>query len=263
MTAEHFTGADGEIKIGSDVITVADFSLDITRSVIASGEIGKVSDKKYPGKLDISGSITQVLITPELLSYVLGDSSTLTTSTLETLMAAEDVSGNTRAEYDVSTNPTVATSVKCTLTVGDADSTSGSIVLQGTNGSDDWITEVIDFAAMTVGDASQVVYGSVQFTTTEYVDVSANLQMGSSTYNTLKIEGITGTKSMTPGDATVFNIIGKVEDADSNHATVTINNCFFTGGNFPVGDSDTLVRCDLPFVMKDADTDFTLAWTAT
>ncbi len=68
---------------------------------------------------------------------------------------------------------------------------------------------------------------------------------------------------MSPGDPTYFDIIVKVEDANNNYVQATLSNCFFTGGNFPVGDSDTLVRCDLPFVVQDADEGFELIWTAT
>jgi len=264
MTATHFTGSDGAITVGSDAVTVVDFSIDIDRSVIASGRVGKVSDKKYPGKLNITGAISQVLVTPELLSYVLGDSNSLTTSTLEELLGATDVSANAWSEVAITTDPAAATSLKVTLTAGDASANAGSIVVRGTNSSGSIITEVIDFDAMDYGDPAQVKYGSVVFATSDYVDVSANLQpTPSSISNTLKIEGITGTKTMVPGDATLFNIVGKVEDADSNYAQITANNCFFSAGNFPIGDSDTLVECNLPFVIQDPDEDLTLVWTST
>ena len=264
MTATHFRGSDGEIKIDGNVVTVVEFNVDITTSVIASPRVGKVADKKYAGKQDITGSITQVLVTPDLLSKVIGDSDSLTTSTLETLLTAEDLSGNAWTEYAIGSDPSNPTSVKCTLTVGtDDDITAGSIVIRGTNSSDQIVTEVIDFAAMAVGDAAQVKYGSQQFETTDYVDVSGNLHDDAATYPTLKIEGITGTKTMTPGNATIFDIIGKVEDSNNNYAQLTCNNCFFTAGNFPIVDSNTLVSCDLPFVVQDADEDVTLVWTST
>lgn len=264
MTATHFTGSDGEVKIDGNVVTVVTVDFDVTRSVIASPQVGKVSDKNYPGKLGVTGTITQTLVTPELLSYVMGDSNTLTTSTAEDLLAASDVSANAWSEYAITNDPTNPTSVKCTLTVGDGNAAAGAIVIRGTDSSDAVVTEVLDFAAMTDGDPAQVIYGSQQFTTTDYVDVSGNLQPSTGpVYNTLYIEGITGTKTMSPGDATIFDLIVKVEDANSNQVTKTLNNCFFTGGNFPVGDSGTLVDCNLPFVAQDPDTDWTLSWTST
>lgn len=264
MTATHFTGSDGAVTIGGNAVTVVNFSIDVDRSVIASPRVGKTSDTNYAGKLGITGTISQVLVTAELLSYVMGDSNSLTTSSAETLLAAADVSANAWSEYAITSDPTNPTSVKCTLTVGDGNATAGSIVIRGTDSADAIVTEVLDFAAMTDGDAAQVIYGSQQFKTSDHVDVSGNLQPSTGpVYNTLKIEGITGTKTMTPGEATLFDIVGKVEDADSNYAQITANNCFFTAGNFPIGDSDTLVECDLPFVITDPDDDLTLVWTST
>ena len=264
MTATHFTGKHGEVQVGGNVVTVVEFNLDITTNVINDPRVGKKADKKYPGKQEYSGTITQTLITPVLLSYVIGDSNSSTTSTLETLLAVTDVSANAWSELAITSDPTAATSVKCTLTAGDASANAGSVVIRGTNSSDQIVTEVLDFATMAYGDAAQVIYGSQAFKTTDYIDVSGNLQpTPSSVSNTLKIEGIADTKTMSPGDPTYFDIIVKVEDANNNYVQATLSNCFFTGGNFPVGDSDTLVACVLPFVVHDADSDVSLVWTST
>lgn len=263
MTATHFTGADGIISIGGNPITVVEYEMTVDRSVIDSPRVGKRSDMKYAGKLDFSGSIKQVLVTAELLSQVMGDSTSLTSSSLEVLYAAADISGGARLNLTIGTDPTAPTSTRITLTVGDAPSSAGSIVIHGTDSSDEYVTEVIDFGAMIVGDAAQVKYGTQQFKTTEHLDVSANLCQGAVTFNQIKIEGITGVNTMTPGESTLFSIVGKVIDANNNYAQMTANNCFFTGGNFPIGDSDTLVECDLPFVISDPDEDVTLVWTTT
>lgn len=266
MTATYFLGSDGEIKIDGNVKSeVTDFSVDISVSAIASARIGQKSDKQYPGKVGITGSINEVLITAELLSMVIGDSNTLTTSSLETLLAATELlTSEARHEIAVTSDPTNPTSVKATLTVGTVNTTAGSIVIHGTDVGGDYVTEVLDFAAMTSGDPAQVVYGSQQFADTDFVDVEAAISKGNSgTCSELKLEGIAGTKTMTPGNATMFTIIGKVEDASSNYAQITLNNCFFTGGNFPIGDADTLVACDLPFICQNPDSDMTLVWTST
>lgn len=264
MAATHFLGSDGEIKINGNVKSqVTDFVVDISVDTIASARVGQKSDKQYPGKVGISGSINEVLITAELLSFVVGDNNTLTTSSAEVLLAATDLDAAAREELPVTSDPTNPTSVKATLTVGDAVTTAGSIVIHGTDVNDDYVTEVIDFAAMAVGDPAQVVYGTQQFKTSDYVDIEAALESGTTTYSTIKLEGITGTKTMTPGDATLFTIIGKVVDADNNYAQITLNNCFFTSGNFPIGDANTLVACDLPFVCQNPDSDMSLVWTST
>lgn len=265
MTATHFLGSDGIITVAGDVKAgITDFSIDISVDTIASARVGQKSDKQYPGKVGITGTLNEVLITPELLSFVVGDSNTLTTSSAEALLTATDLDAAAREELTITPNPTDPTSVKVTLTVGDAVTTAGSVVVHGTDVSGNYVTEVIDFAAMAVGDPAQVVYGSQQFNTTTFVDVEAALESGTpGNYSTLKIDGITGVKTMTPGDATLFTIIGKVIDPDSNYAQITLDNCFFTSGNFPIGDANTLVACDLPFICQDPDSDMSLVWTST
>jgi len=267
MTATHFLGSDGEIKIAGNIKSqITDFSVDISVDTIASARVGQKSDKQYAGKVGITGTINEVLITAELLSFVVGDSNTLTTSSAATLLAATELLAATgRQEITITPDPANPTSVKVTLTVGDTDNTTaGSIVIHGTDATDNYVAEVIDFAAMTVGDPAQIKYGTQQFKTTTFVDAEAALAAGATGHCTeIKIEGITGTKTMTPGNATLFTIIGKVEDSDSNYAQITLNNCFFTSGNFPIGDANTLVACDLPFICQDPDSDMSLVWTST
>ena len=93
------------------------------------------------------------------------------------------------------------------------------------------------------------------------MDIEAALESGAVTYSQIKLDGVDGTKTITPGEPTLFNIIGKVTDGTS-YFQMTANNCFFTGGTFPIGDAETLVQTDLPFVMQDPDTDLTLVWTS-
>ncbi len=264
MTATHYTGKHGTVKIDGTPITAVEFNLDIATNVINDPRIGKKADKKYPGKQEYTGTITQTLITPELLSYVVGDSNSLTTSAAYVLLAETSLTAADREEIAITNNPTITTSVQATLGVGDVATEAGSIVIHGTDSSDEYVAEVIDFTALAVGAANQVVYGSQQFKTTEWVDVEAALEKGTGgNESTIKLDGITGTKTMIAGEPTLFDIFVEVRDANDNYTQVTLSNCFFTGGNFPVGDSDTLVRCDLPFVVQDADVDFELVWTTT
>lgn len=262
---DHYTGKDGVISIDGTPTTLVNFNLDISVGVITSGQIGQVSDISYPGKKAVSGSITQVLVTGDLMAMMMGADADITTSTLETLLAATDISGNTRQEIAVTSDPSNPTSVKVALTVGNEASTAGSIVIHGTDSAGEYVAEVIDFAAMSVGDGTQVKYGTQAFAETNYVDVSGNLQQGtapSPDCNTLKIEGVTGTKSIVLGTSEHFTIIGKVEDANGKSFQMTAVDCFFTGGSFPIGDAEALVQTDLPFVMKNPNTGLTLVWTS-
>ena len=259
----HYTGSDGEIQIGGTPTTLVDFSIDMAVGVINSAAIGKRSDMKYAGKFDVTGTITQVLITGDLMAMMIGDTSGITTSSLESLLAATELlEASARHEIAITSDPTAATSVKATLTVGTVNTTAGSIVIHGTDASDIYVTEVLNFDAMTAGDAAQIVYGTQAFKTTDFVDVEAALAKGiTTTCSELTLQGVSGTKTITPGEPTLFNIIGKVTDGTSSYQ-MTANNCFFTGGTFPIGDAETLVQTDLPFVMQDPDTDLTLVWSS-
>ncbi len=259
----HYTGSDGEIQIGGSPITLVNYSMDMAVGVINSPVIGKRSDLKFAGKFDVTGTITQVLVTGDLMAMMIGDTSGITTSSLESLLAATELlEASGRHEISVTNDPAATTSVKATLTVGTVNTTAGSIVIHGTDASDIYVTEVLDFEAMTAGDAAQVVYGTQAFKTTDYVDVEAALAKGvTTTCSELTLQGVSGTKTITPGEPTLFNIIGKVTDGTSYYQ-MTANNCFFTGGTFPVGDAETLIQTDLPFVMRDPDTDLTLVWTS-
>ena len=157
MAATYFTGKNGAIYVKSgvdadpsaaDLITAADFKISLSRNVVNVGKIGAANDMNYAGKLTVTGSLTQVLMTPRYLAWALGTPSP------------------------------------------DADAAG------------------------------------------------------------------TGT----PGDPTYFSIWGRVSK-DSSIVDVSANNCFFTGGEFPIGDADTVVQCDLPFQIEDPSTDLTIVWS--
>jgi len=255
----HYTGSDGEIQIGGVPTTLVNFNLDVGVGVITSARIGKVSDMKYAGKKDVTGTITQVLVTGDLLAKLLGG--TPVESTLEVLLAATNLTG-ARAEEAITSDPTNPTTVTATLTVGDDASGAGSIVIHGTDASDVYVTEVLTFTSMLATDAPQVVRGTQAFKTTDFVDIEAVLDGFTAAHSTLGLKGVSGTKTVQPGTSALFNIIGKVEDSAGKSFQMTANNCFFTGGTFPIGDAETLVQTDLPFVMRDADTDLTLVWSS-
>jgi len=260
MTAPtHYTGSDGEIQIGGDTATLVNFTIDMAVGVINSARIGKRSDMKYAGKFDVTGSITQVLVTGDLLAKLIGANADITTGSVESLLNDGDISGDVRKELSITHNPTNPTNVKATVSVDTANLTGGSIVIHGTDALGSYVTEVLDFEAMTVGDAPQVKVGSQVFGTTTYVDVEAGLTAGAAPL--LNLDGVDGTKTITPGEPELFSIVGKVTDG-TNFFQMTANDCFFTAGNFPIGDAETLVQTDLPFVMQDPDSGLILEWLA-
>lgn len=262
MSACGWRGSDGIIEVNGNPITAVTWEVTIDTSIITSPRIGKVADMKCPGKQDVNGTVEQVLVTPDLLAMVMGDTDSRTVGTTEVLLSAAVLDDSPlREEITITPNPTFPTNVKVTLTAGTNPIGPGSVVIHGTDVSGNYVTEVLTFSAMVLGDPAQVKYGTQVFDTTTYVDVEAILGVGGAVDPTLAIDGVTGTVTQSPGNATIFSISGEVSNTAGDSVKLTLNRCFFTSGSFPIGDSNTLVACSLPFTVTDADVDFTLSWT--
>jgi hypothetical protein len=52
------SGARGIVQIGGVTVPVSDFKINFDRGVVVQKRVGKYSDRKYPGKVDIKGSLT-------------------------------------------------------------------------------------------------------------------------------------------------------------------------------------------------------------
>ena len=260
----HYTGTDGVITIGGVATTLVNFNVDMSVGVIESPRIGKKSAMKYPGKLDFSGTVTQVVVTGDLMARVIGTDQTESSAALfhgPDDLDSQGVHEQITVGPDTSANPT---SVKLTLAASDTSANdAGSMVVQGTDASGAWVSEVFEFDAMDALAATQVKYGSQIFASVHYIDVSGNLSQGVGTAATsLAAYWVGGTKTITPGNTPSFDIVGKVEDANGKYFQMTLTNCFFTGAGFPISDSETLVQTDLPFVVQDPDVDVVLVWSA-
>ena len=258
---DHYTGENGLIYIDTVLTSVADFYIDVNVDVVDSKQVGESCDLSFPGKKHVSGGIEEMLISGALFSMLMGDTSTITTSSLEALLATIDLDAAAREELPITNDPTDPTTVKALLSVGDAVTTAGSIVIHGTDAAGAYAVEQLDFVAMAVGDGSQAVQGTQIFATTDFVTIEAALESGTVTYSTLKLDGVDGTKSISLGPSTYFDVIGRVEDGAGNHWQLTAPDCFFTAGKFPVGDANTIVISPMPFTMKDP-TALSLVWLA-
>ena len=259
---EHYTGSNGIISIDTVVQTIAKFSVDVKTDVVVDYQIGEENDRNYPGKKHVTGMIEETLTTGDNFAMLLGDTSSIATSSLETLLAATNLDAAAREELPVTSDPTSPTSVKCTLGVGDAVTTAGSIVIHGTDSNDNDVTEVISFDAMAVGDSDQVVQATQIFKTTDFVTIAAALESGAASYSTIKLEGVDGVKTITLGESTYFDLVGKVEDINGKYWQISLTDCWLTAGTFPIGDKNAIVKTALPFTVKNAGTT-QLAWTAT
>jgi len=259
---EHYTGSNGVISIDSVPQTIAKFSIDVKTDVVVDYQIGDECDRSYPGKKHVTGLIEETLITGDNFAKLVGDTSTIATSSLETLLDTFNLDAGAREETTITDDPADPTTVKCTLNVGDAVTTAGAIVIHGTDSNDNYAVEVVDFAAMSVGDAAQVVQATQIFKTTDHVTIEAALESGSSSYSTIKLEGVDGVKTITLGESTYFDLIGKVEDSDGKYIQISLEDCWLTAGTFPIGDKNSIVKTALPFIVKNPGT-LDLAWTST
>jgi len=259
---EHYVGSNGVVLINSVVQTIVKFYINVVTDVVIDRKVGEESDDHYPGKKHIDGMIEEVLVDGTNLAMSIGDTSTIATSSLETLLATFNLDAGAREETTITTDPSDPTTVKCTLGVGDALTTAGAIVIHGTDANDNYAAEVVNFVAMAVGDSDQVVQATQIFKTTDYVTIEAALESGAASYSTIKLEGVSGVKTITLGESTYFDLVGKVEDANGKYVQISLTDCWLSAGTFPVGDKNAIIKTALPFVVKSPSTT-ELAWTST
>lgn len=65
------TGANGVVNIAGTNVNVSDFQITISRGAATQARVGKYSDRKTPGKVDVAGSLTLLDITGLQLARLL------------------------------------------------------------------------------------------------------------------------------------------------------------------------------------------------
>lgn len=58
VAVTKLTGKDGVVNIGGSDVQVAEFNINIKRGVASQSRVGKYSDRKKAGKVDVIGSLT-------------------------------------------------------------------------------------------------------------------------------------------------------------------------------------------------------------
>lgn len=256
-----YTGKNGYISVGGSEVIVSDFEVTVTRGVASQGRVGKHSDRKAPGKVDVVGALTSIDIDGAMMEKLLGG--TPSDSSSEALHASADLGGGGDEEVvDVGTDPTNPSIVKVTITRGDADGTDSWIIIKGTDVDDNELAEPIDVVALTAAVSPLTYYTKNTFKTVDHFVVGAGMNVGSSSYTEVALDAITGNRTVQIDDATTFTIVGRVIDSDSNKYDLQAANCFFTEGGFAVGDADTFVGGSHAFTMEDPDADFSLIYTS-
>lgn len=252
MTQDAYTGVHGTVSYAGSTIAVAEFDVKIKRGVASHARSGKWSDYKLPGKIDVTGSMKRILTDGELLAALLN--ATPATGAAEALHAGLTCPGDGSENITDMTDTSIASASRITLTaIGGPVTGAGTAILIGTDANGNDLTEPV--AVTTLAENSYVV-SSRTFKTLTHVALK-NVAMGVG--DTLKVASITGSASVTVGEPKVFNLIGKVDDG-SNHVYITMNNCFFTDGEFKFTDADGILEDPLSFTMRDPDADLTIEY---
>lgn len=243
-----YTAVKGVLNYGGDIAFVK-FDINWNRDVAKQERGGKWSPLNLPGGFEAKGTVTVIVVDGELHAASINE--TPTTGTAEELKTGRSVAADGWVD---NTDTVIATPSRIRITVEtSAITTEGYIYLDGEDAAGNHISDVVYVGLLGVG---------------EFATSRAVFLKGYGTYNhgirstgvgTLKIHSIAGDSTVNVGSPKIGNLIGSVVDGASN-VTITCNNVFFTGGGLPVESVNTVIKGEFPFVMRDADADFTLSY---
>jgi len=241
----------GSLSYAGSPIAVAEFDVKIKRGVASHARSGKWSDYKVPGKVDVTGSLKRILVDGQLLAALLN--ATPTTGAAETLHAGLTAPGAATESITDMTDTAIASASRIQITALTAAVTAtGTAILIGTDAAGVAKTEIVTIPALGI---NATVNSSGTFLTLTHVVLKDIVQEG----GTLSVASITGTSAVVVGEPKIFALIGKVDDG-SNHVYITMNNCFFTDGEFKFADADGVLEDPLSFTMRDPDADLTIEY---
>lgn len=250
------TGVNGVVSVGGSPVAVANFDITIARGVAAQPRVGKFSDRKVPGKVDITGTLTRLDPDPANVEKLIGG--TPVDSSSEVLHASADLTGSGVIEpVVVSSDPTNPSKIQVTVTRGDADTTASYIIVEGTDVNDNPLTNQVEVPAITVANSPVTVFTEDSFKTTDNFIAGAGLNVGSASFTEVALEAITGTRTTGISDGVLFTLNGKAEDQNGQKVEFVLANAFFTEATMAFSDADTIIDGPFSFTMQDPDEDFT------
>ncbi len=253
------TGVEGIVSVGSEVL-VADFSLVVTRGAATQPRVGKYSDRKRAGKVDVTGTLTRLDIDGAMTEKLLGG--TPADSSSEVLHADADLAGGGDEDVvDVGTDPTNPSVVQVTITRGDADGTASFIIISGTDANGSTYSESLDVAALTVASSPITLFTKAAFATVDNFVAGGGMNVGAADKTEVGLDAITGTRTVTIAAGTTFTLFGRAIDSSNNKYEINNANCFFTEATLAFGDADTFIDGPLSFTMEDPDADLQLIYT--
>lgn len=247
---DAYTGVNGILEIDSVAVAIAEFSVKITRGSATHARSGKWSDYKLPGKIDVTGQITRIMVDGTMLGYLL--SATSQGGAAETLHAGLTYpTASTGENITDMTDTSIASPSRISFKAKTAAITTvGKAIVYGTDANGNDMTELISIPALGINES---ITGTRAFKTVTHV---ALFGVNSAT-GTLEVTSVAGGATITPAEPKFFNLVGKVVDG-TNHVYVTLNNCYLTDGEFAFSDADKIVEDKLSFTMRDAATDMSV-----
>lgn len=245
MADKEYTGVHGVLLKDSVPFAVAEFSVKIKRGVASHARSGKWSDIKKPGKIDVTGSITRIMINADMLKSLLTD--TPATGAAETLHAGLTCPGSGSESITDMTDTSIASASRIQLkALGGPVTGAGTAVLIGTDANANEISEVV---AVTTLAENSTITSKRTFKTLTHVALK-EVAMGAG--DTLEVTSITGTSTATVGSPEFWDAVGKVEDG-ADLISIEMDDCFLTDGEFKFSDADSMVEEPLSFTMTDPD----------
>lgn len=294
MTAPtKLTGASGVVNVNGVDIAVVEFAMNLKRGSASQPRVGKYSDRKKAGKLELTGSFTNVDILGDHIARLLSSGGAVAAET-KTVLENGDAVGNWTS------NDAINTPISQETTIKKEGTGSVKIAASGASSLNDTVTATIAAKDLTghhiidiwvyssvAGQVCSFGFGEAAYTENltaitivqantwqhVYIDISGiadankngitklGFRVDTSTAVNIFFDDINSHKGVRLGAGSEFTIYGDAVDAASNRVKMNAANCFITGGSMKFNDSDKFIDGPIEFSMSDPDADLTLTYT--
>ncbi len=285
------TGAHGIVSVNEVEIVVADFTMSLKRGVAVQPRVGKYSDRKIAGKLDLTGSLTNIDIIGDHINRLLSSTVNVETKTvLNNMNTYTDFTSSDPTNTVVSQESTTikegtgALKITCTTSLSTNDTVTDTIAATDISTHhyiDFWIRSTIAGQVITFGFGEAAYTENTKAITIlaadtwqhEYYDISAiaaasrnavtkiGFTINSASNPVIIIDDLNSHLGVRIGAGAVVTIYGDAIDASSNRVKVNAANCMITDGSINFSDASAFVSGPISFTMQDPDTDLTLTYT--
>ncbi len=294
VAVSKLVGAHGIIQVGGVTIGVSDFAINIKRGAVSQGRIGKWSDRKLPGKLEVQGSLTNLDILGDHIARLLNSGAAVAPETITVIEACDALTNwvssdptNTPIALEGTVKKEGTNSLKITGTgaLSQNDTITATVTAKNLSGHHFlgfWIYSTLAGAAVVkigmgeAGIAEQEFAITIQQANTwqfVYWDISqiadaskdaitkVGITVLTATACTIYVDSINSYKGVKIGPGSVMNISGEANDGAGAYVKVTASNCIITSGVLKVGDASKVIDGPIEFAMSDSDQDLVLQYT--